>query len=200
MSAELDPTSRSYYNNGYFNPNLPESKSSYRRPYDESFLWQIRFNSAAAHIFLESILPEIVKGKTARILDLGGAKGFLTKRLDRFPKVEAINLDFSDYATQNTAFRKATICGDIRAIPFKDDSFDILVGLDILEHLPPEDIQNFCNEAKRVLKPGGTMFFAIALEDEPFASRDRSHLSLKRRGWWEKEFSKACLPPKGDFQ
>ncbi len=41
------------------------------------------------------------------------------------------------------------------------------------------------------------MFFAIALEDEPFASKDKSHLSLKKRGWWEKEFAKACLPSKG---
>ena len=193
MRPELDPTHPHYYDKDYFDPDPQSSaprKSSYRKGYSENSLWPIRFNLAATHIFWECLLGETIRNKTVNILDLGGAKGILTKRLARFPGVKAVNLDFSGYATQNTVYRQATVCGDIRFMPFSSHSFDVLVSVDVLEHLPPNDVGRFLAEAKRVLRPQGKAFFVVAVKNEPFAQKDKSHLTLDDRNWWEREFQK----------
>lgn len=47
---------------------------------------------------------------------------------------------------------------DAEALPFEDESFDIVVGHAVLHHLP--DLDQAFSEFHRVLKPGGTIVFA----------------------------------------
>ena len=62
------------------------------------------------------------------------------------------------------------VWGDGGALPFRDSSFDTLMALEVLEHVPQPDqlVQDFV----RVLKPGGkllvTVFFAAPLHQLPF--------------------------------
>jgi SAM-dependent methyltransferase len=44
-------------------------------------------------------------------------------------------------------------------MPFQNDSFDIVISTEVLEHVPNPDI--YLAEVKRVLKPGGSFFFTV---------------------------------------
>ena len=61
-------------------------------------------------------------------------------------------------------------------LPFEDESFDLVLGHAVLHHLP--DLDRCFAEFMRVLKPGGTLFFA----GEPSHSGDRIAAVPKRAG------------------
>ena len=60
-----------------------------------------------------------------------------------------------------------TAACDAAELPFEDESFDLVLGHAVLHHLP--DLDRCFAEFARVLKPGGTLFFA----GEPSHSGDR---------------------------
>jgi ubiquinone/menaquinone biosynthesis C-methylase UbiE len=61
----------------------------------------------------------------------------------------------------------ATAACDAAELPFEDESFDLVLGHAVLHHLP--DLPRAFAEFARVLRPGGTLFFA----GEPSHSGDR---------------------------
>jgi ubiquinone/menaquinone biosynthesis C-methylase UbiE len=71
----------------------------------------------------------------------------------------------------------STECCDAAALPFADDSFDLVLGHAVLHHLP--DLDRAFAEFARVLKPGGTLFFA----GEPSRQGDRIAAVPKRAAW-----------------
>lgn len=60
-----------------------------------------------------------------------------------------------------------TAACDAAELPFDDEAFDLVLGHAVLHHLP--DLDRAFSEFMRVLKPGGTLFFA----GEPSHSGDR---------------------------
>lgn len=90
------------------------------------------------------------------ILDLGAGGGrnsiFLRKL---YPDANIIALDLS--LTRCIFCRRAVdtgvICGDSMALPFAENTFDMVVSTQVIEHVP--DDHNFIKEINRVLKPCG---------------------------------------------
>jgi len=50
--------------------------------------------------------------------------------------------------------------GDVRGLPFRENSFDAVLSLGVLEHIE-EGPEHALEEVVRVLKPGGTLFFQV---------------------------------------
>src|SRR3954470_19798592 len=67
-----------------------------------------------------------------------------------------------------------TAACDAAELPFDDESFDLVLGHAVLHHLP--DLERAFAEFHRVLKPGGTLFFA----GEPSRTGDRLAALPKR--------------------
>jgi ubiquinone/menaquinone biosynthesis C-methylase UbiE len=67
-----------------------------------------------------------------------------------------------------------TAACDASALPFEDESFDLVLGHAVLHHLP--DLDRAFAEFRRVLTPGGTLFFA----GEPSRHGDRIAAVPKR--------------------
>ncbi len=70
-----------------------------------------------------------------------------------------------------------TVACDAEALPFEDASFDLVMGHAVLHHLP--DLDQAFREFRRVLRPGGTVFFA----GEPSRVGDRIASYPKRWAW-----------------
>ena len=79
------------------------------------------------------------------------------------------NLNNLDYLTTDLNSPLADVKADICALPFEDDSFDIILCNHVLEHIP--DDHRAMTELYRVMKPGGWGVFQIPQDlnrDETF--------------------------------
>jgi 2-polyprenyl-6-hydroxyphenyl methylase/3-demethylubiquinone-9 3-methyltransferase len=109
------------------------------------------------------ILSEISKRHSlgASFLDIGCGAGFLARAV-QLGGYAATGIDLSEssleIARKLDPSRKINyIKADAYALPFPDQSFDVVSAMDILEHV--EQPRLLIAEASRVLKPGGTFFF-----------------------------------------
>ncbi|MCL5774478.1 MAG: class I SAM-dependent methyltransferase, partial [Firmicutes bacterium] len=69
--------------------------------------------------------------------------------------------------------------GDLRALPYKDSSFDVYISEGVIEH-DPGGPGVILKEALRVLKPGGTLLISIPVLS-PFSSLAYSFRGIKQR-------------------
>jgi len=104
--------------------------------------------------FLKTLLKEAGKLKPQSILDVGCGEGFTLQKL-RENKIgkELVGIDFSDRAIQIGKKLHPHISlnpGTIYHIPFKADSFDLVICSEVLEHL--EDPKKALLELQRVTK------------------------------------------------
>ena len=107
--------------------------------------------------FLESTRGQIFSnwiGTNKKVLDLGGRDGTLTKYFIKNNNVTLADIDENalQYAKKN--YQVDTIKVDLnQSLPFLDNSFDVVVMAEVLEHLPYPKIT--LSEIKRVLKTNG---------------------------------------------
>ena len=100
---------------------------------------------------LHRIAPRAAPG---RILDIGGGQSGVTALL--YPDAQVTTLDLEPgygRAPPNRWTGVDFVCGDATALPFAEASFDAVMLLDLLEHVP--DDASVAREALRVLRPGG---------------------------------------------
>jgi len=99
-----------------------------------------------------------------RCLDLGCGTGYCSRALKkRYPKSQMVGLDLAHgmvCAAKKQAgwlSRQHFACGDAEALPFADNSFDLVVSSLALQWCQPEPV---FRELARVLKPGGVLMFS----------------------------------------
>jgi ubiquinone/menaquinone biosynthesis C-methylase UbiE len=123
-------------------------------------------------------------GRFERGLEIGAGTGYFSLNLLRAGVLgHAMCLDISPgmLETLRGNARRLGLSGlvettatDAEQLPFDDESFDLVFGHAVLHHLP--DLDQAFREFKRVLKPGGTLFFA----GEPSRHGDRIAAFPKR--------------------
>jgi ubiquinone/menaquinone biosynthesis C-methylase UbiE len=121
-------------------------------------------------------------GPFERSLEIGAGTGYFTLNLLRAGVVrEAVASDISpgmldtlQANAERLGLEVETRAADAEALPFEDESFDLVFGHAVLHHLP--DLGQAFREFHRVLKPGGTLAFA----GEPSRVGDRLAAYPKR--------------------
>jgi len=96
---------------------------------------------------------------TGKVLDIGCFNGFVLDILKE-KGYDTYGVDASKTAVDfcNQKGHKA-LEGDLEnEIPFENDYFDSVIGMEIIEHLA--DTDTFIREIKRVLKPNGVLVFS----------------------------------------
>jgi SAM-dependent methyltransferase len=74
-----------------------------------------------------------------RILEIGVGEGHVMTRVrERFPGVPLVGVDLPDDALGDEWKQKGLPCmfGDATTLPFPDDSFDLVLAIEVLEHVP----------------------------------------------------------------
>lgn len=93
-----------------------------------------------------------------RLLDAGCGTGYALPRLQsRFPKADAIALDLSKAMLGQIAVPCRRIAGDLEQLPLADDCIDLFWTSLSVQWC---DLDRVLAEARRVLRPGGTLALA----------------------------------------
>jgi len=91
----------------------------------------------------------------AKILDTGCGRYSAVSQLIKTQNFYAIGLDIFEphvRASNGRGIYQGVVCGDVRALPIKDKQFDLVIVLEVLEHLDKEDGQKALSELERVSK------------------------------------------------
>lgn len=146
---------------------------------------------------LKAVVPD-----GGRMLELGCANGYFVRHA-RLAGFDCTGIDGSAYCVENSV--APVVLGDacdLSAVP--DDSLDCLVSHEFLEHLPEDSARHLMTEMSRTVKQGGVLLHRIGLDLEgdsawsvypsPGEEDDPTHVLMRPRWWWEREFSRFSDP------
>lgn len=140
------------------------------------------------------------------MLDLGCGEGrHIFGLMEKFPDLKCIGLDphieSLDKAFEGLKFLESIsntktnfLSGSAYSLPFSDDSFDLVICSEVLEHL--HDYKDAIKEINRVLKPGGQFLASVPAEfpekicwllSEAYQNQPGGHLRIFKKNKLIKE-------------
>ena len=109
-------------------------------------------------------LDEALDGLSPRrILEIGVGEGHVMSRVrERFPGVPLVGVDLPDEALSDEWREQGLPCmfGDATTLPFPDDSFDLVLAIEVLEHVADPD----CALAELARVCSGTFVASVPFE------------------------------------
>lgn len=157
----------------------------------DSLIWGLDKELAAK--WINDALSSIPEDFVGKLLEVPVGTGVLTMPLyKRLEKAKVTCLDYSADMMKNAEKRAAAmnvnnvsfVQGDVGALPFEDESFDIVLSLNGFHAFPDKDAA--FHETRRVLKSGGVFCGCFYIKDE-----------FKRTDWFVKHMyvSKGFFTP-----
>ena len=137
----------------------------------------------------QTIKKLVIENKLKKVLDVGCGTGRLVKFLNSKGFV-AFGCDSSSNAVRvaRKLNNKLTIkLASATILPFKNNSFDLVTAISLIEHLTQNESKEFLKETRRILKPKGYIFlvtpnFATPLKiiqgSKWFGYSDPTHLTF----------------------
>ncbi len=172
-----------------------------REFYDRTYYFEGRtdhlldIDSTFQRYRIEKVLQLYEPGPEERVLDLGCGWGTFCWALGH-RVAEVVGVDFSQKSIDLCEERLASsaiegvslLCADAQDTGLEAESFDLVIGADLVEHLYPEDSEAVVAEAFRVLKKGGRLslwtphrghFLEMLKARNILLRRDVSHVDYK---------------------
>ncbi len=117
-------------------------------------------------------------GETLEILEVGAATGGNDQICSRFGRYTALDLSDAALGICRSRGVKRLVRGDGQTLPFASGTFDVIVMFDILEHLSEDEAS--LREARRILRPGGTLLANVPAFQRLFSEHDISFDHVRR--------------------
>ncbi|MCM8819644.1 MAG: class I SAM-dependent methyltransferase [Candidatus Omnitrophica bacterium] len=162
-----------------------------KKIYDKDYFETRKKSASLPHNFqtkryhFEIIVNTFRYLKPKKVLDCGCAKGFLVYLFDK-AGIDSYGIDISEYAINSSPenIRNKLSVVDVvnDKFPFCDNYFDLIVGLEIIEHL--DSFDNFLKECYRVLKSNGYLFFTTPTPGSWDAIGDITHINVHPKSFW----------------
>jgi SAM-dependent methyltransferase len=153
--------------------------------------WRIAGSQILRH------LPWGLKPDKAVILDVGSLNGYIMESLRRSGAAKVLGCDISADLAIDAAVDPwhwaATRVFDFCENDYPDGFADMVICMEVLEHVPAAAAGRFLAQLKRVLKPGGVLLASIS---DDWAV-DETHINCRARHSWYAAFAAAGLIPWG---
>ncbi len=115
--------------------------------FDINAYWDLDKYSSQEYERLNQILQSI-PDSIGTVLDVGCGNGFITNQIHSASIVVGVDRSFT--ALKHVKFDSSQ--ADIRNLPFDDDSFDLVIASEVIEHLPITIYHKSLSELVRVAK------------------------------------------------
>lgn len=125
-------------------------------------------------------LPMLLRWKAASVVDVGcGHNEFIQAFRGRRPGVPALGVDF--------ACPGADVRADAHHLPFADKRHDVLTSFDMLEHVPPDLVDDTLAEMARVSR---RFIFSISSRESKARWQGLSlHPTIRPQEWWKERIA-----------
>ncbi|MBN1788066.1 MAG: class I SAM-dependent methyltransferase [Sedimentisphaerales bacterium] len=129
------------------------------------------------------------------VLDVGCAKGFMLYDFKKLlPQLTVAGIDISQYAHDNAIeeIKPFITVGNAKKLPYDDNSFDVVISINTIDHLPQEECKQALSEIQRVAKRNA--FISVNAwrneeEKERMAKWNVTALTCMHIDDWKKLFS-----------
>lgn len=148
--------------------------------YDRSYHWTLNRNGKALYDLRTKKVIELLKDlKGKRCLDTGCGDGKFTSALSSRAK-EVLGIDCSKRAIRfsKKLVPEATfLMADASQLCFKDEAFDVVTCMDVMEHLPKDKGERAIKEMYRVIKRKGILIFSVPSKNIPLEKKHYTHFN-----------------------
>lgn len=102
-----------------------------------------------------------------KMLDIGAGQGYIEEILSMRQDIDFYANDFSGKAIHNLKkrfnghFKKE----NIYQMKYPKDAFDVILALEVLEHIPPSKLLSVLTEIKLLLKKGGIFIVSVPMNE-----------------------------------
>jgi len=127
---------------------------------------------------LDGVIANLGLPGSARILDAGCGSGRNMVELSRYGRVTGIELSETSVALARQRNAGEVISGSLLEMPFAQDSFDLAVTLDVIEHL--EDDLAALRELRRTVAPGGALLVTVPAYQWLWSGHDEINHHFRR--------------------
>ena len=125
---------------------------------EERHWWYVGMRRISSAL-LERFPPQVADqaARPLDVLDAGCGSGGMTRYLQRFGRVTGIDLSTDALRLARKRELPRLARASIGALPFLDNSFDVVTSFDVLYHLNVENDGAALADIHRVLRPGGSL-------------------------------------------
>jgi SAM-dependent methyltransferase len=109
--------------------------------------------------------------RPGRTLDVGCGTGLMLQKLARW-RPTGIDVSLLALGYSRKRGLQNLVQGDITRLPFADGSMDLLLALDVMEHVERDDLM--IREFRRVLRPGGWLMATVPAHPWLWSDHDRA--------------------------
>ena len=167
-------------------PDLGGARSTAQYREDEQWLLRTHLPGLAGRRILKTDLWD--EAKNTRILRWAAGEGAQAFGIDIAPAIVAgARRGFAD-----AELRLQGVRGDVRTLPFRTGSFDVVYSMGTVEHF--DDTDGALREIFRVLRPGGRAIIGVPNRRDPFL-RPLLVALLNRFGLYAYGFEKSYARP-----
>jgi 2-polyprenyl-3-methyl-5-hydroxy-6-metoxy-1,4-benzoquinol methylase len=136
------------------------------------------------HIYDHLLRPVLAGGRPESALEIGcGPGSFLYWARERgWPAVEGVDLSAEQIAVARELGLQAQNVSFQQHLEGKREAYDLIVGLDLIEHLTRDEVFQFLDACSAALRPGGKLFLTTpngaGLRPGPVAHGDLTHETI----------------------
>lgn len=104
---------------------------------------------------------------TKKILDIGAGYGFIEEIISKRTKIKLFGNDISSEAIKNLRkrFKGRFIVESVYEMKYEDNYFDVVLALEVLEHIPPSKIFRVLQSIHRMLKKNGIFILSVPMNE-----------------------------------
>ncbi len=139
--------------------------------------WWYRGMRHNTRVILERYLTP---GRTYQVLDAGCGTGGNTLDLQRWGTVTGMDFSLEALNFATTRGLRRLIRGSVEQLPFRSQTFDVVISLDVISDGGVKDEVAALREFRRVLRPGGIALVRLPAFDWLWGAHDEAVLTVRR--------------------